>query len=123
MSVYLLTEMARAEREAEGIEYGWIITKDLLADEGEPTDAGTAGPRWLSDALEARLTAGEGLQFRMLDDDGEDYYHGLYIGPGSDDSTGGELDDLAFMPMDDFGGPNAGCTEIQYRLGGKWVTL
>lgn len=56
---------------------------------------------------------------RMLDDDGEVYYHGRFI-----TATGeyGSEDD--FGPLEDFGGPNAGCTEIQYKNAARqWETL
>ena len=51
--------------------------------------------------------------FKMYDDDGELYYSG-YSKPDAD-----------FDPLDDFGMPNAGCTEIKYRnhLTGKYETL
>jgi len=52
--------------------------------------------------------------FRLLDDDGEVYYLGV-----SNDSES----ENAFAPLDDYGMPNAGCTEIQYLRNGKWETL
>ena len=52
-------------------------------------------------------------KFRLLDDDGEVYYEGY-----SNDSDS----EKAFSPLDDFGRPNAGCTEIQYLENGKWET-
>ena len=52
-------------------------------------------------------------RFRLLDDDGNVYYEGVISGP---DVTG-------FEPLDDYGGPNAGCTEVQFHEDGKWVTL
>ena len=45
------------------------------------------------------------FKFRMLDDDGEIYFEGL-----SDDNRTEDL----FAPLDDFGMPSYGCTEIQY---------
>lgn len=57
------------------------------------------------------------LTHRLLDDDGEVYYEGRC------DSCD---DDNAFGPLDNFGGPNAGCTTIQYWQSGKgggWKTL
>ena len=34
------------------------------------------------------------------------------------------LSEEGFEPLDQFGTPNAGCTEIRYlEKGGKWVTL
>jgi hypothetical protein len=52
--------------------------------------------------------------FRLLDDDGEPYYLGA-----SNDSDSEE----AFAPLDDYGTPNAGCTEIQYLRNNEWKTL
>ena len=49
--------------------------------------------------------------FRMYDDDGILYYEGY-----SNDSS-------SFQPLDEFGMPNAGCTEIKYLENGKWETL
>jgi hypothetical protein len=53
-------------------------------------------------------------KFRMLDDDGNIYFYGE-----SDDSAS----ESAFAPLDDFGLPYAGCTEIQYLENGKWEPL
>ena len=53
--------------------------------------------------------------FRLLDADGYVYYSGVFV-PLSDDHTG-------FEPLDDYGRPNDGCTEIQYRRDGQWKTL
>jgi len=50
-------------------------------------------------------------KFRMFDDDGELYYEGYSI------------DNSSFDPMDDFGTPNAGVTEIKYVNNGKFETL
>lgn len=54
-----------------------------------------------------------GHTFRCLDDDGVHYY------------TGKSADDSSFAPLDEYAGPNAGCTSIQYRNAetGKWETL
>jgi hypothetical protein len=90
--------------------YHWLITYDFI-DGGE--SKGVRGPR------ASRLTRSEirkhGKSFRLLDDDGELYYRGLYVGP--DDET-------LFAPLDDFGMPNAGCATIQYRNAlGAWESL
>lgn len=45
------------------------------------------------------------FKFRMYDDDGVLYYSGY-----SNDSDS----EKAFAPLEDFGMPNAGCTEIKY---------
>lgn len=86
----------------------WIITKDHA-----DTDAvGVIGPRNVSETAIAKLERGEGFRFRMLDDDDLTYYHGL----------SSEAD--SFDPLDDFGTPNAGCTDIQYRgRSGGWESL
>lgn len=50
--------------------------------------------------------------FRMLDDDGMVYFEGV------------TTRDHSFCPLDDFGRPDSGCTEIQYKnVDGKWETL
>ena len=98
--------------------YAWVITKDHLYEPGDecPSRVGTQGP---SDATEAQLAkaASEGREWRVLDDDGHPYYEGKIW---TADEPGTELD---FSPLWDFDTPDAGATEIQYREGGKWVTL
>lgn len=81
-------------------KYAWIITEDKIFGE----DVGIKGPRLIDTKLEKLLKAGEGTEFKLFDDDGELYYEGLIVG----DYTGLE-------PLDDFGLPNAGCTEIAYK--------
>lgn len=99
--------------------YAWIIDVDHLADNGsEFTDAGRCGPRAATDEQLTALAAGEGLPFRILDDDGELYYTGRTIGGGPDAD-----DAAAFGPLWDYGTPGAGATEIQYQVDGKWVGL
>lgn len=107
---------------AKHAPYGWIIDIDHLAlDEfGKRTDnrddSGTVGPNNIDPEIERRLkvrwqiaaragrrsSEGEGRRFQMRDADGELYYSGRLIGD----------EDLA--PLDDFGTPNAGATEIYY---------
>ena len=102
------------------VTYGWIITRDYItpADERESTySVGTMGPRNMPAELDDRLRTGEGVAFRLLDDDGEIYYHGRLIttDPGGEDEFG---------PLNDFGTPNAGATDIQYRNPvGQWESL
>jgi hypothetical protein len=50
-------------------------------------------------------------KFRIFDDGGELYYEGYSI------------DNSCFNPLDDFGAPNAGATEIKYLYNGKFETL
>ncbi len=85
----------------------WKITKDNISTPDEGSDVGVRGPRsWTDD---------EGVQhgfqndvemphkFRLRDDDGIIYYYGFCSEDGD------------FSPLDDFGMPNAGATEIQYK--------
>jgi len=83
----------------------WYISKDEI-------DDGTAVGQWQGDEYTLEECKENcSIAFRMLDDDREIYYHGK-----SSDSS-------SFDPLDNFGTPNAGCTEIQYYESGKWVTL
>lgn len=116
----------------------WIITKDKIAEADAPEGTnlnakGLTGPSTASDNDVKRLKAGEGKRFRMLDDDGEIYYYGRWL--EEDDCTaeyeeGYYAQSPEFSPLDNFGAPNAGCTELQYDEGkrdakGKviWETL
>lgn len=103
--------------------YGWIISidhsPDTSAPEGTNANAkGVTGPHNIDPAIEANLKAGAGRIFRMLDDDGELCYTGRIITPSDDEQS--EMD---FAPLDDFGKPNAGATEIWYQIGGGWQEL
>lgn len=85
--------------------YGWIITQDFTEDIGSKYSAvGRMGPADISKKHEIMLNAGQGELFLMKDDDGEIYYHGRIVG-----------DYDGFEPLDDFGMPNAGCTDIHYK--------
>jgi hypothetical protein len=96
------------------MDHGWLITKDHICN---GTDEGTLGP------CDATLTADEirnhpkRVHFKMYDDDGELYYEGYNV--ESDES-----DDPGFEPLDHFGMPNAGCTELRLRSkSGTYETL
>jgi len=92
--------------------FGWIITKDNI-DDGNAV--GVIGPSTATATATAEQIKQLGRPFRMLDDDGNIYYYGLYLGPD---------DEREFAPLDNYGSPNAGCTEIQYRNAqGAWKTL
>jgi hypothetical protein len=100
--------------------YAWIITRDHFAvGDTDDNDIGVIGPRGATVEQISALRAGAGRHFRMYDDDGEHYYDGRIVGVG----TGRNLSDEAFGPLDDFGMPNAGCTEIRYFISGKWRSL
>ncbi len=100
-------------------DYAWIIDIDHLPDlcspEGTNYNAvGVRGPHDAGDNALCTLADGFGEQFRIYDDDGELYYTGRIAG-----------DYEGFEPLDDFGGPNAGATDIKYlnKKTGKWELL
>lgn len=115
----------------------WIITKDKIADKDEPEGTnlnakGLIGPSLATPNDIARLRAGEGKRFRLLDDDGEVYYYGRWL--ETDECTeeyesGMFGQDGETAPYDNFGLPNAGCTQLEYAEGHdergkvKWVGL
>jgi hypothetical protein len=82
---------------------GWVITSDFLAEGTDRGDAGVFGPATTPMSRDEIITHPDAKEFRIHDDDGELYYIGFNVG-----------DDL-FAPLDDFGHPNAGATEIRYR--------
>lgn len=92
----------------------WIITKDKI-DCGEADGVRSRGKFIFDDKKRKFMTCDykelPTHRFRMLDDDEEVYYEG-YTSISS-----------SFDPLDDFGMPNAGCTDIQYRENGEWKSL
>ena len=86
--------------------YAWMITRDHL----DNSDATIIGPWDASHTPED--IAKNGTAFRMYDDDGELYYSGRIVG---------DFDGLE--PLEDFGMPAAGCTEIRLFMDGKWRTV
>lgn len=97
--------------------YAWTITVDNLNKEDEgTTGVGVVGPG------EAELTHDEvkvhpdRQAFMIFDDDGIHYYSGFMVHGGDSDG---------FEPLDDYGTPNDGATEIRYREGknGPYKTL
>jgi hypothetical protein len=103
--------------------YAWIIDVDHIAEPGHKPGtnmnaSGVAGPRNVRPELEAKLASGAGRGFQMRDSDGELYYTGRIV--FSDDDDDNEL----FAPLDDFGRPNAGASDIEYiDAAGEWETL
>lgn len=57
---------------------------------------------------------GEGTPFRMMDDDGNLYFTGMFYGDASSED--------AFAPLDMYG-ENYGCTTIEYLEHGRWTVL
>jgi len=93
-----------AQQQGPYAPYAWVITHDHQADAATVDAAAlTCGPRRVNPSLREALDAGEGEEFKMYDDDGILYFTGRIEGY----STG-------FEPLDDFGGPDSGCTEIRY---------
>ncbi|MBM0229709.1 hypothetical protein [Micromonospora sp. ATA51] len=129
--------MIQAERAAQwpGDPYAWVLTRDRdheLHGTSE-SEVGTAGPRQATEEMFERART-EGRRFRMLDEgdidagaiaDGKDVdpdergvvYEGMIWTEGE---PGGDAD---FGPLHDFGQPNYGCVEIQYREGDRWISL
>lgn len=99
-------------------DYGWIITKDHYAErEGDQSSVGTMGPRGITEKIQEQLKKGEGIKFRLLDDDKNLIAEGLQI-------EGDSGEEGCFAPLDDFGMPNWGCTELQqYTEKNGWQTL
>lgn len=118
--------------------YAWIITKDLLWEDDEycthsriitvngpdrsrcadcfgMSEVGVRGP-FQATSVQFAIANACGARFRILDDDGIPYYEGYCW------TSDGNLD---FGPLDDFGTPNAGATELQYMNDetGEWETL
>ena len=88
----------------------WKITRDLLYKEDSLFEDKSETGMHTTDFDPQKA----GYEFRLLDDDGIVYYHGL-----SDSCD----DDNAFEPLDYYM-PHSGCTEIQYKVDdGQWETL
>lgn len=110
----------------------FIITKDNVADEADKVAhpegrsnlyaKGLIGPRTASEADEARLRAGEGVPFRLLDDDRNVYYYGRRLEESdADESYYGEPE---LAPLDCFGTPNAGAViQEEKNKDGKWEPI
>lgn len=103
----------------------FIITRDHYNEENpgrSPSRVGTVGPRSASDRDEARLRAGEGIEFRLLDDDRELYFTGRRLEESDADVDYFAENELA--PLDCFGMPDSGCTIQQERNeAGDWESL
>lgn len=98
----------------------FIITKDNVEDDN--SGVGTIGPRGASDHDEARLKAGEGIKFRLLDDDGIVNYYGRRLEKSDADDTYDSETELA--PLDCWGRPNAGAvSQEEKNADGKWESI
>lgn len=83
--------------------YEWTITRDLICG-GDL--AGTVGPFDATMSTAEISSHPERQYFEMYDDEGSKYFAGYIV--GDDDCFG-------FEPLDDFGMPGYGCTEIRYK--------
>ncbi|QXO14584.1 hypothetical protein SEA_KAYLISSA_50 [Arthrobacter phage Kaylissa] len=110
----------------------FIITKDNVADAEDraayPNGGSNLhaknliGPRSASEADEARLRSGEGVAFRLLDDDGNVYYYGRRLEESDADASYTGEPELA--PLDCFGTPNAGAVvQEEKNADGKWEAI
>ena len=104
----------------------FIITRDVLTEEDGPTAYATAvgviGPRGASRRDVERLKAGEGIEFRLLDDDREVYYEGRRLEESDADEVYGGDPELA--PLDCFGMPDSGCTiQEEKDEEGQWRAI
>jgi hypothetical protein len=98
--------------------YAWKITRNYES-------AGDSRKPWGPGGLPAEIKSPNDIdwtgaeKFRLLDDDGNIYCAGLHVE--------GDIDSCAcgFGPLDDWGRPNFGCTEIQYldEKTGEYRTL
>tara|TARA_Y100000310_G_C20579254_1_gene762134 strand:- start:937 stop:1227 length:291 start_codon:yes stop_codon:yes gene_type:complete len=96
------------------MSYAWIIDWGN-ADIDLDIEVKTIGPSTIdNEKMQILKETNEGEKFQMFDDDGMHYYSGRIIGNYSQ-----------FEPLDDFGMPNAGCTDIQYvnPKTGEWESL
>lgn len=138
-----MIEQERSERSL-AVPYAWVIDRDrnYEINEGhkaageEPlnedaSEVGTVGPRTAPEELVARLNAGEGVRFRLLDegdlDDCNDNRHGAVAEDHLDYRVvfeGRLLDpegEWPMGPLDDFGAYRA--IEIELFEDGRWVQV
>lgn len=88
-------------------KYGWVIVRDFV-DDGMFVGAMSANSPFTEQEIRSR-----GELLRLLDDDGELYYHVKILGDYS-----------GFEPLDQFATPNAGATTVEYKArDGRWRTL
>lgn len=101
---------------ADESSYAWVITYDHL----ESTHERIIGPHNSTEAqreilAHPRTNADKLARFRIYDDDGELYFSGYFLGDSESED--------AFGPLDDYGMPDSGATEIRYLRGEVWETL
>ena len=101
---------------ADESEYAWMVNYDHLEHERicviGPHNATQAQQEIL---MHPRTNADKLAKFRIYDDDGELYFSGYFLGDSESE--------YAFGPLDDYGMPDSGATEIRYLRGEEWETL
>lgn len=98
------------------ITYDALWDPNLLGSDGRPLiecERGVSGPSDAPDHLLAALNRGEGVTFKMYDDDNIHYYTGKIVADG-------DVRDYANRPLIDFGTPNAGAVFIRYPHHPEW---
>jgi hypothetical protein len=94
---------------------GWIITNNIIdCDEKQIKSDEKISFDSESKKLVRNDRKLKTFKFRMLDDDNEVYFEGYC----TDNSS-----EYAFSPLDEFGMPCYGCTDIQYFENGRWESL
>lgn len=120
MPSYAHARLFDANYNAAESSYAWTVNYDHL----DHKRVCVIGPHNSTEAqceilLHPRTNSDKLTRFKIYDDDGELYYSGYFLGDSFDED--------AFGPLDDYGTPNAGATEIRYlRIkDGKevWETL
>jgi len=90
--------------------YRWVITKDRISEPGEKSAVGVMGPGACDENLKSNPQ-----RFSLYDDDGECYAEGMLY------STDEEYnyEEALFSPLNNFGLPNWGCTQI--KVDGEFI--
>lgn len=94
--------------------YEWAITKDYVGDNSKTI--GIVGPRGATRSAREIADHPESKQFRLVDDDGVILVGGYIVENRPDYCHG-------FEPLEDFGEPSLGATEIYYLENGEWSQL
>ncbi len=104
MSIEKISSVKKASK------YSWYFEEDDSYGEGKGPIHPVSGPSG-STRLKEEIKR-DGKKFRLLDDDKNIYGYGWIVG-----------DYDGFEPLDDYGTPGLGATEIQYQNNGRWETL
>lgn len=118
MNLYYKAVAAQFFGEPE-TDYAWTIDTDhLYEDETDRNAVGVTGPSDAPADLLAKLGAGEGYVFKIYDDDNELYYTGRLVFYPEED--GHPSNEAVAGPLDDYGTPNDGATEVRYPGKPMW---